>query len=68
MSDCAAKLRAGAYLTDGTRLFEVARVRSMGAGIRVELEDCKTYAPHHLDMTKLHKFRLVRAADPKGNM
>jgi hypothetical protein len=68
MSSCAVKLQTGAYLTDGIALFEVGRVRAIGDGIRVELEDCKTFAPHHLDMTKLHKFRLVRAAEPKGNM
>jgi hypothetical protein len=68
MSSCAVKLQTGAYLTDGIALYQVDRVRAIGAGLRVELEDCKTFAQHHLDMTKLHKFRLVRAADPKGSM
>jgi hypothetical protein len=68
LSACSTKLRPGAYLTDGAALYEVARVRTMGVGMRVELEDCKTFAPHHLDMTKLRNFRPVRAAAPKGNI
>jgi hypothetical protein len=62
MSAPGTKLQAGAYITDGAALFEVSRVRVVGPGVKVTIEDCLTFAARELDMLKLRKFRLVRAA------
>jgi hypothetical protein len=68
MSATGTKLRAGAYLTDGTGLYEVTRVRVIGPGVKVVLEDCRTFTPRQLDVTHLRRFRLVQAADPRGGV
>jgi hypothetical protein len=60
------RLRAGAYITDGTALYEVRRVRTGGPGVKITIEDCSTLAPRELDMLSLRKFRLVRSADRSG--
>jgi hypothetical protein len=66
MSSRDKRLHAGAYITDGTGLYEVRRVRAIGPGMKVTLEDCRTLAPQELDLMNLRKFRLVRAADRSG--
>jgi hypothetical protein len=58
------KLRAGAYLTDGNDLYEVTYVRRLGPGVKVVIEDCKTFIAQQLDMTSLRNFRLVRGENP----
>ena len=34
--------------------------------LRIEIEDCVTFAARRLDVTKLDRFRLIRAANPEG--
>jgi hypothetical protein len=60
-----ARLQAGAYITDGTHLHEVRRVRITGTNfVRVTLEDSKTFATQEVTVAEIRKrFRLVRAAD-----
>jgi hypothetical protein len=66
MSAAGTKVRCGAYLTDGTGLYEVTCVRVIGPGVKVVIEDCRTFAARELDMTHLRRFRLVRAPDLQG--
>jgi hypothetical protein len=63
MSTSDARLHAGAYITDGTALYEVRRVRVIGPGVKVTIEDCSSFTPRELDMLNLRQFRFVRAAD-----
>jgi hypothetical protein len=55
----------GAYITDGTSLCEVTRLRVTGTNfVKVTVEDCRTFARHEVTMAEIRKhFRLVRAAD-----
>jgi hypothetical protein len=57
------RLRAGSYITDGSNLYEITRVRATGPGVRVTIENCITFSARQLDVLKLRNFRLVRAAE-----
>lgn len=60
-----ARLGVGAYITDGTSLYEVRRVRVIGTKfVKATVEDCTTFARQEVTMAEIRKhFRLVRAAD-----
>jgi hypothetical protein len=61
------RLRTGAYITDGTELYEVRGLRLTGANfVKVTVEDCRTFATKVLTTPELRRqFRLVRSA-PHG--